>query len=137
MATIPINSYVTLDEANAYFGIRVEKQAWESLENKEAQLVSASDDFDALFPLKGGLNQKMREGEDIPESVKKAVCMLVIVNSDDSANQQVVKRVKIGPIEEEFQEGSNPQQSDPYSKIRAVLGDLIESSNRLFVRLVR
>lgn len=132
-----VNSYVTLEEANAYFGIRVEKQAWESLENKEAQLVSASDDFDALFPLKGGLNQKMRGGEDIPESVKKAVCMLVIINNDESANQQVVKRIKIGPIEEEFQEGVSTQQNDSYSKIRAVLGDLIESNNRLFVRVVR
>lgn len=132
-----INSYVMLEEANAYFDIRVEKQAWESLDNKEAQLVSASDDFDALFPLKGGLNQKMREGEDIPESVKKAVCMLVIINNDDSANQQIVKRVKIGSIEEEYQESVNAQQNDPFSKIRAVLGDLIESNNRLFARAVR
>lgn len=132
-----INAYTTLEEANAYFGIRVEKPIWESLDNKEAQLVSASDDFDALFALKNGLNQKMRKGEEIPERVKKAVCMLVIINNDDSANQQVVKRVKIGPIEEEFQESGNAQQNDPFSNIRSVLGDLIESNNRLFVRVVR
>lgn len=132
-----INSYVTLEEADAYFDIRVEKQAWESLENKEAQLVSASDDFDALFSLKSDLNRKMREGEEIPESVKKAVCMLVIANNDDSASQQIVKRVKIGSIEEEYQEGINPQQNDPYSKIRAVLGGLVQSGNNLFVRVYR
>lgn len=132
-----INSYVTLEEANAYFGIRVEKQAWESLENKEAQLVSASDDFDALFPLKNDLNRKMREGGEIPESVKKAVCMLVIVNNDDGANQQTTKRIKIGPIEEEYQAIDTTQQNDPYSKIRAVLGNLMQSGNNLFVRVYR
>ena len=134
---VQINSYVTLEEANAYFDIRVEKHAWESLESKEAQLVSASDDFDALFPLKNDLNRKMREGEEIPESVKKAVCMLVIINNDDSANQQTAKRIKIGPIEEEYQAIDTTQQNDPYSKIRAVLGDLMQSGNNLFVRVYR
>lgn len=134
---VQINSYVTLEEANAYFDIRVEKQAWGSLDNKEAQLVSASDDFDALFQLKNDLNRKMREGDEIPESVKKAVCMLVIINTDDSANQQTTKRIKIGPIEEEYQAIDTTQQNDPYSKIRAVLGDLVQSGNNLFVRVYR
>lgn len=134
---VQINSYVTLEEANAYFDIRVEKHAWESLENKEARLVSASDDFDVLFPLKNDLNRKMREGEDIPDSVKKAVCMLVIVNNDDGANQQTTKRIKIGPIEEEYQESANARKDDPFSKIRSVLGDLIESKNGLFARVYR
>lgn len=132
-----VNSYVTLEEANAYFDIRVEKQAWESLDNKEAQLVSASDDFDALFLLKNDLNRKMREGEEIPESVKKAVCMLVIANNDDSANEQTLKKVKIGPIEEEYQESVLAQKNDPYSKIRSVLGGLVQSGNNLFVRVYR
>ena len=134
---VQINSYVTLEEANAYFDIRVEGQAWESLDNKEAQLVSASDDFDALFPLKDDLNRKMREGETIPESVKKAVCMLVIVNNDDSATEQMTKRIKIGPIEEEYQVTDTTQQNDPYSKIRSILGDLIQSNNQIFRRMYR
>lgn len=132
-----INSYVTLEEANAYFDIRVEGKAWESLDNKEAQLVSASDDFDALFPLKDDLNRKMREGKTIPESVKKAVCMLVVVNNDDSATEQILKRVKIGSIEEEYQAADTSQQNDPHSKIRSVLGDLIQSNNQIFRRIYR
>lgn len=132
-----INSYVTLEEADAYFDIRVEGKVWESLDNKEAQLVSASDDFDALFPLKDDLNRKMREGKTIPESIKKAVCMLVVVNNDDSATEQTLKKVVIGPITEEYQESAIAQANDPYSKIRSILGDLIQSNNQIFRRMYR
>lgn len=133
------DSYVDLDYADAYFDARPHGALWSDLSDidKCRALVSASDEFDALFRLKDSLNEKMRQGlTEIDDRVKRSVCTLVIIDAEGGGDEQRVKRVKVGSIEEEYIE-SVANNRDPYAYIRSTLGDLLNGGNHGFVKMVR
>ncbi|PIT48537.1 DnaT-like ssDNA-binding protein [Snodgrassella alvi] len=101
MIIVPRDSYVSVEQADAYHAIRSSKDVWEELETsqKEMRLVSASDYVDACYQLRQNLNRKMRAGEvGIIEPVYKAVCELALRTGLFDNDEQKRKSVKVGEI---------------------------------------
>lgn len=123
-----IDSYVTASWADEYFSKRPNADIWESKDNKEALLVSASDFLDDHYPLKNGLNEKMRLGEvDIPPQVMRAVCELAVnPNLSVTADREEMK-VKVGPIAVEYDSGSS-SYAESFANIPNILRGLLETS---------
>lgn len=126
-----IDSYVAVTWADEYFSKRPNADAWESKENKEALLVSASDFLDDHYPLKGGLNEKMRSGRaEIPPQVMRAVCELAINPNLSIVVDREEMKVKVGPIAIEYGDGSS-SYAESFSNIPNILRGLLEVSTAI------
>ena len=72
-----------IEQADTYHSILPSQADWAAFEanQKELQLVAASDYIDACYQLRNDLNRKMRaEIEAVIEPVYKAVCELALKN---------------------------------------------------------
>lgn len=98
---VPNDSYVSIEQADAYHAIRPSKHTWDALEisQKEMRLVSASDYVDACYQLRNDLNRKMRDGEaGVIDPVFKAVCELSLKTGLFDNDSQKRAAVKVGDI---------------------------------------
>ena len=108
---VPQDSYVAVAEADAYHAMRPSRDAWALLtaDEKEQQLVMASDFLDANYRFKGKKTDESQAREfprngqvDVPVVVKKAVFELALQDSLTSNASAEVKREKVDVLEVEY-----------------------------------
>lgn len=151
------NSYVTLDEAEAYFEDRTHVEAWSEFESQEAALVTASRMLDWFVSWKGyksstdqsmlwprtGVYRKdgsVVEDNIIPLDVKTAVFELALVSLEEDRTEDDplsgIEQVKAGPLM--VKADVNDYGSDVIpEKIWKILSDLYSNGGSRIVRLIR
>ncbi|MBV7434494.1 hypothetical protein KRX19_05575 [Cardiobacteriaceae bacterium TAE3-ERU3] len=133
-----INAYVETAEADAYHEARPSHEQWQALDEKAKKraLVAASDYLDVNYPLKDGLNDRMRNGEAVPSAVVRAVCELALHAGELTADKTADKAsVSVGEISVSYRELSGID-AKRFSYVAKMLDGLIEKQ-RGSARLVR
>lgn len=138
-------SYVTLDEADAYHAARVSATSWSLLGETERKqrLMAASDYIDAAYRFRyrktdpNQLRQFPRNGmTTIPPEVKQAVMELAnnsaLLNKGiASSKAQARSRVKVGELEVQYSDSSSVSGSlTDFWLIDRLLADWIIDPNR-------
>lgn len=150
------NSYVTLSEATAYFEDRAHASDWESFEDQEKILITASRMLDWYtnwkgtkssvsqsmdWPRSGAIRTDGTEVDDdiIPQEVKIATYELALssLSGDRTVDNELtgIKKVQVSSLSIEANVDSTGKPAIP-SKVRMILSDLI-SSGITVVRLMR
>ena len=125
---VPQDSYVSVEEADVYHGMRPSAAAWQVIDAvvKAQMLVAASDYLDAAYRLKNDLNAAMRSGEVavLPE-VAKAVCELAMQQQLTANEKPKQQSVRVGEISVTYsqQEG----KAERFVYVSALLSGLIEN----------
>ncbi|THA07294.1 DnaT-like ssDNA-binding protein [Rodentibacter pneumotropicus] len=141
---IPNDSYVSLEDADHYHVNRIAFEAWDELDEqtKKRRLVSASDFLDHYYTFAGEKADPLqprcfpRKGQDeIPQSVKYAVCELALQEDLNQNQAQKMSSVKVGPISVSYNE-SMEQKANRFEYVKSLLkGFLAESTG--YVELLR
>ena len=154
------NSYVTEEEADAYFEDRSHADAWEEFENKEAALVTASRMLDWYVSWKGYRSSDVqsmlwprmsvlrRDGSEvasdtIPAEVKTAVYELALSSLEDDRTSDDplagIEQVKLSSLMIKADSGDYDSTSAAAipEKVWKILSDLYSRSGFGVVRLVR
>ena len=112
---VPQDSYVAVAEADAYHAMRPSRDAWALLtaDEKEQQLVMASDFLDANYRFKGKKTDESQAREfprngqvDVPVVVKKAVFELAMQTDLSSNPEPYITGEKVAVIEVEYADSS-------------------------------
>lgn len=123
----PENSFVTLEEAEAYFAERLHTQAWTSTGEGDriVSLIQATRIFNLYLTWKGGAAPKPGE---IPEALKQATCemALYLLQEDPLAPDSMagLSRIKLGELELEARIGASRRVIPAY--ILAMLSGLAD-----------
>lgn len=154
------NSYITEDDADLYFEDRNHVDAWDSLDNKEKALVSASQILDwymtwkgykadgeqpMQWPRTGVIRKDGTEVADdiIPRDVKVATCELALSSIDDDRTSDDslagISKVKVSSlmIQADEKDHTASHRSVIPEKIKYILKDLISQGGIGVVRLMR
>jgi len=159
VGTSTANSYITVDEADAYFEDRVHSSAWASSESKEQLLISASRLIDWMMNFQGVRTYSTqvmqfprtgivkRDGVElpstiIPQELKYAVCELALtsVKKDRTVESALagIESVEAGPLAIKASQAFMNQKPNVIPDyIRQILADFILSSGISVVRLMR
>lgn len=151
------NSYVTLAEAEAYFENRAYASAWESYEDQEQVLVTASMMLDWYVGFKGyrsSTTQSMQwprtsairvdgttiDSDVIPAEVKTAVYELALssLDGDRTTDNDLagLNKVQVSSLLVEA-DASSAESTPIPQKIWMILSDLTSSSGLSVIRLMR
>lgn len=139
------NAYISVEFADGYFSER-NNTAWEALQNKEALIIRATDYLEAAYfdkwkgkPLKDDQSLAFpRDGEGVPEKIKKAVCELALkANSGElmADIERLTTREKVGSIEVEYAE--NADATTKYAYVLSLLSPFLKSASKMMVRAER
>ena len=118
--TVGVNTYISLEEAEAYFSGRVNSATWDGVEDKAKLLITAtnmlesldwtgnvmSDDQKLAFPRRGSYYEpQLKKSIPIESSRAKrrllsAVCevALSLIDSDPFVSEGTVASITVGPI---------------------------------------
>lgn len=156
-----MNSYVTVEEADAYFADRGHGDAWATVTTKEAMLISATNQIDWFMTFKGTkvatsqplewprydvLDDNTLEylpSTEIPKRLKTAVLEMAFSSidedrmaDDDMAGLQEVKIGSLKVVSNMVGPWQQQKRKVPVH-IYKILGGLIENSSSMFKRVVR
>jgi len=156
-----MNSYVTAQEADAYFSNRGHGETWEDIDNPDAFLISATNQIDWYMNFLGSKvissqplewprkecfdtkNQSYISTNEIPVKVKHAVLELAIQSLDedrladsDMAGLQEVKVGSLKVVSNLVGPWQETKKAIP-QVIYKILGGVISNSSSMFRRTVR
>lgn len=159
VGTLTANSYVTEEEADAYFLDRSNATAWAESTQKEQLLITASRLIDWQLQFKGAKTSELQSmqfprtgvelpsgysvpSDTIPTEVKYAVFELAFMSmeSDRAAENPLagLQEVKAGPLTiKTASQNDNPKNSVIPEFIRSMLSGYIASAGIGVYRLIR
>lgn len=154
------NSYVTVDEANAYFEYRLHSEAWNTSVTKEAALITATSIIDWFYVYRGKktvkeqalqwprtgitVDEEELPGDVIPREIKQAAyeIALLALTSDLTADSDLagLRKIQAGPLLIQTAENGIPSASKsriPEAVLRLLKRFTDYSSGIRIVRLYR
>lgn len=154
-----MNSYVTAQEALAYFSDRGHSEDWDDVENQSSFLIGATNQIDWFMDFKGSKVESSQplewprqdvfvDGEyvsitEIPTRVKQAVLELALASIDEDrvadSDMAGLQEVKVGTLKVVANAvGSWQTKKGPIPDVvYAILGKFINNSSGMFRRTVR
>lgn len=159
MTSSVFNSYVTTQEASAYFADRGHGEAWDNIENPAAFLISATNQIDWFMDFKGSkvettqplewprqdvlVDDEYLSTTEIPKALKHAVFELALASIDEDKLQESdmagLQEVKVGSLKiVSNMVGPWQKQKRQIPKVvYIILSKLIHNSSTMFRKVER
>ena len=154
------NSYVTLDEANAYFSTRLHSDTWNSASDadKEAALITSTNIIDWYYNYKGAktvstqnlqwprsgvvVGNTTYDSTDLPKEVRWAVyeLALVVLDEDVLVDNALagLRKVQAGPLMIQTADNGRPPSTGQLpDSVYLLLKKFMDNSGIRVLRLVR
>ncbi|MEG9482762.1 DnaT-like ssDNA-binding protein [Mannheimia sp. HC-2023] len=143
-----LNSYMTVEQANAYHNIRMSREVWNTLSDQEKRqrLVSASDFLDFNYRFSGEKAEPTQEREfprkgfeavSIPKAVQFAVCELALQENLTANQEAQMSSVRVGPVSVNY-DNSSPQNSvNRFEYVKQLLAAWLDRASCGTIKLER